>query len=214
MKRRDFLRTAAGGAIAANMCTSEVFAQYANKRDITYEPNRPLESTGLQIRDVVKILKKGEKNNTPPVLREEILDNPDAVFIIRAGITNERDENGTWMPCNDQMERFGRRVVELVFRKGTEKRGRTFIKPNMVGHYNLKNPTFHHGWCVHPYFTAGFVDALRDIGNTNSAIGVRGGLWHETMVKMGITDIFNTHKHNLYPYQYPFIFQILFCFFN
>ena len=73
MKRRTFLQTASAAAITASW-TGNAFAQAKNNRDITYEPNRPLESQGLRIRDVVKILKKGEKGNVPPVLREEILD--------------------------------------------------------------------------------------------------------------------------------------------
>lgn len=192
MKRRDFLRTAAGGAIAANMCTSEVFAQYANKRDITYEPNRPLESTGLQIRDVVKILKKGEKNNIHPVLREEILDNPKAVFIIYANVSTERNEKGSWKSCPDQMERFGRRVSKLVFRKGTEKKGRTFIKPNIVG--LPKSVTDNRGGNVHPYFIVGMVDELRDTGNTNIAIGARGSLRHPQVISSGFQSLLDAHN--------------------
>ena len=62
MKRRTFLHTATGTAVAVTLGTCPLFAQTAHKRDTTYEPNRPLESTGLQIRDALKILKKGEKN--------------------------------------------------------------------------------------------------------------------------------------------------------
>ena len=164
MKRRVFIQTASAAAIAASW-TGDVFCQTPDKRDITYEPNRPLESQGLRIRDVVKILKKGEKNNVPPVLREEILENPNAVFIIYAGIKTQRDENGNLKPCSDQIERFGNRAAELVFRKGTEKRGRTYIKPNLVGGLSEKNRVTNcHGGIVHPYFIAGMVDGLRSIG--------------------------------------------------
>lgn len=190
MKRRTFLTTVAAGAVSGSLEASPLLKQH----DISWEPDDPLVSNGTSISEGLKILDKGEKGNTAPVLREEILDNPNAVFIIDAGFTNERDETGTWKPCGDQMERFGRRVAELVFRKGTEKGGRTFVKPNMVGHYDLEHPTFNNGWNVHPNFTVGFLSALRDMGNSNSAIGVRGGLWHDTMVKMGITDIFNANK--------------------
>ncbi|GAI20312.1 unnamed protein product, partial [marine sediment metagenome] len=82
MKRRTFLLTTAGAAIASNAWVRNVFAL----RDGVYEPDEPLKSTGLSIRDGVKILKKGEKKNTAPVLREEILDNPGAVFIVFADI--------------------------------------------------------------------------------------------------------------------------------
>jgi uncharacterized protein (DUF362 family) len=190
MKRRTFLAPALGAALSAEVWSSQTLKEY----DISWEPDQKLNGAGLRIRDGLKILRKGEKGNIAPVLREEILDNPTAVFIIKAGITNERDENGTWKPCNDQMERFGRRVAELVFRKGEKKGGRTFINPNMVGHYDQKNPTYHNGWIVHPYLTAGFAEGLRDLGNTNSAMGVRGALWHDQMIEWGLTDIFNSHK--------------------
>ena len=190
MKRREFLALSAGTVLASCAWGSPLLKNY----DGSWEPDEELQSTGLTIRDGIKLLKKGEKNNIAPVLREELLDNPDAVFIIMAGVTNERDENGTWKPCNDRMERFGRRVAALVFRKGSEKGGQTFINPNMVGHYDPKNPTLHNGWIVHPSFTAGFVEGLRDIGNTNSAIGIRGGLRHNQMAEWGIADIFNEHN--------------------
>jgi len=189
MKRRTFLSSMAGMALAASSGANPLLKQH----DISWEPDEALKSKGLRISDGLEILRDGEKSNIAPVLREEILDNPDAVFIIRAGITNERDENGIWKPCDESMGRFGRRVAELVFRKGNERGGRTFVKPNMVGHYNPDNPTLLNGWCVHPRLTTGFLAGLADMGNTNTAIGVRGGLRHDTMMTMGITDIFNEH---------------------
>lgn len=63
MKRRVFLQTASASAIAASW-TGDVFCQTPDKRDITYEPDRPLESQGLRIRDVVKILKKEKKTTS------------------------------------------------------------------------------------------------------------------------------------------------------
>ncbi|MFC1528378.1 DUF362 domain-containing protein [Candidatus Latescibacterota bacterium] len=192
MKRRTFLQTTAGTVVAATLGTSPLFGQTANQRDITSEPNRPLESTGLQIRDVLKILKKGEKNNIPAVLREEILDNPNAVFIIYGGIETERDEKGSWKSCIGQMERFGHRVSNLVFRKGTDTKGRTFIKPNIVG--LPKSITQSSGGNVHPYFIVGMVDGLRDIGNSNVAVGARGALRHPQVVSSGFQDLLDEHS--------------------
>jgi len=194
MKRRAFLATAIGGTALSCSMHGRNAENSFKQHDISWEPDEAITADGMSISEGVKILKKGEKYNTAPVIREEILENPNAVFIIKAGVKNSRDENGTWKPCNDQMERFGRRVSDLVFRQGTEKGGRTYINPNMVGHYDPKNPTYHNGWCVHPHFTSGFVESLRDIGNTNSAIGVRGGLRHNHMVEWGLTDIFNEHR--------------------
>ena len=174
---------------------SGTFAQTAHRRDVSYEPNRPLETIGLSIRDGQKILKKGEKHNTIPVLREEILDNPDAVFIIHAGIKSKRAANGSFEKCPDQIERFGNRVSELVFRKGTEKKGRTFIKPNIVGIANRPGSVSEsHGGIVHPYFTVGMVDGLRGMDNSNIAIGARGALRHEHVVKSGLQDLLDEHN--------------------
>ena len=190
MKRRTFLSAAIGASVTSTIRADKLL----KKIDASWEPDEELPSKGLSIHDGVSLLKKGEKQNIAPVLREEILDNPNAVFIIKAGITNTRDEYGTWKPCDDRMQRFGRRVVELVFRSGQEKNGRTFLKPNMVGHYNPKNKSFNNGWNVHPYFTVGMVEGLRDMGNTNSTIGIRGELRHHDLVDWGLIDIFNAHN--------------------
>ncbi len=197
MKRRDFLLTAAGTAMTAAVA-GDTLAQTAHRRDVSYEPDRPLESTGLGIGDVVKILKKGRKGNVPPVLREEILDNPDAVFIIYGNTKAERNEKGGWKPMPDQFERFGRRVSGLVFRKGSDKKGCTFIKPNLVGGLRKDRPvTETHTGIVHPFFVAGFVDGLRDIGNSNLAIGARGALRHNHVVDSGFGDLLYEHNFPL-----------------
>ena len=62
MKRREFLLTATGAAMTAALA-GDTLAQTAHKRDVSYEPNRPLESTGLSISDGVKILKKGARES-------------------------------------------------------------------------------------------------------------------------------------------------------
>jgi len=192
MKRRTFLTTGATAAIAGNPLMRHIFAEVRTGED---RRNMDLASTGLSIHDGVKLLKKGEKGNIAPVLREEILDNPGAVFIIYAGVKNERDENGRWKPCPDQMEPFGRRVAELVFRKGSDKGGRTFIHPNMVGGLSKNNPvTNTQGGIVSPYFTVGLVEALRNMSNTNVGIGVRGGLRHPQVVESGLEDLFKEHN--------------------
>jgi len=194
MKRREFLLTATGAAMTAALA-GDTQAQLAHERDVSYEPNRPLESTGLNIGDGVKILQKGEKGNIPPDLREEIMDNPEAVFIIYGGVNVSREDNGNWKQVPDQMERFGFRAAQLIFRKGTGKKGRTFLKPNMVG--GLSRPgSVHdsHGGIVHPHFTVGMVDGLRDIGNSNVAIGARGALRHPQVVESGLQDLLDAHK--------------------
>jgi len=95
VKRRTFLK-AGTAAATGTFLLGEVRA--AKRQDYSWDPDEPLKSVGLQITEALEILKKGERNNVVPVLREEILENPDAVFIINAGITNERDEKGDWKP--------------------------------------------------------------------------------------------------------------------
>ncbi|MCE5251511.1 DUF362 domain-containing protein [bacterium] len=192
MKRRTFFRAATGAVVAAHAWMRSAWSA-VNERDVTVDyATKPGKTTGMRIRDVCKILDKGEKNNIPPVLREEILDNPDAVFIIYTGIKTEKDEKGRLKPVPDQMERLGHRISELVFRKGTEKRGRTFIKPNMVG-FNGKIIECHSG-IVHPYFTVGLVDGLRDIGNNNVAMGLRGSVRQSQVVESGFQELLDAHN--------------------
>ncbi len=93
------------------------------------------------------------------------------------------------------MERFGYRVSELVFRKGTGKKGVTFIKPNIVGGLGKPNSVGNsHSGIVHPYFTVGIVDVLRDMGNTNIAIGARGALRHPQVIESGFQDLLDAHN--------------------
>ena len=82
MKRRTFIITALGAAMTARTYP----AVFIRGRDVSYDPSEELTSLGLRIDDGQKILQKGRKGNTPPALREEILDNPGAVFIIKAGV--------------------------------------------------------------------------------------------------------------------------------
>jgi uncharacterized protein (DUF362 family) len=191
MKRRTFLLSALGAAMTARTFG----AVFIRGRDVSYEPDQPLTSIGLRIDDALKILKKGENGNIPPVLREEILDNPNAVFIISAGINTEKNEKGEWKPCPDQLERLGNRVTELVFRKGAGSKGKTIINPNLVGGLSKTNTvTFNHTGMVHPYFIVGLTDRLHDFGNTNTAITARGALRHPQVVESGFQKLLDSHK--------------------
>ena len=188
MKRRTFIKTGTVAAAGAfSLCDA-----LARKSDYSYEPDQPLKSVGLRISDALKIMKRREKYNIPPVLCEEILENPNAVFIIRAGIIAEKGENGRWKNCNDQMERLGQRVAKLVFKKGTGKKGRTFIKPNFVIVSSPDN-TFINGHAVHPYFVMGMIDELHDLGNRNLAIGARGAMHHNHFIETGLLELFSEH---------------------
>ncbi len=194
MKRRQFMLTATGAAMTPGAWRA-ADAQTAHRRDVSYEPDRPLESTGLRIRDGVRLLEDNEKGNIRPELREEISENPGAVFIIRADVKTSRNADGAWKPVPDQMERLGGRVAGLVFRKGTDRKGCTFIKPNLVGGLNAGRTVDQcHGGIVHPHFVVGMTDRLRDLGNTNLAIGARGALRHEHVVASGFKDLLDSHN--------------------
>jgi len=196
MDRRTFLRTATGAAIAAGTCPLSIFPASAaiNPRDVTYEPNEVLTSQGLLIRDALEILNKGEATNTAPVLREEILDNPNAVFIVYANVQSTKDSKGVWSPCNDQMQTLGRRIAELVFRKGTVQGGKTLMNNNLVAATSGTPPNWINGNNVHPYFTVGMADALHDLGNTNVAACARGALRHNNVVSSGLDALFKAHN--------------------
>lgn len=191
MKRRTFIVTAIGAAM-----TRRAFgAAFIRGRDVSYEPDQPLVSTGLRIEDGMKILEKGRKGNIPPVLREEILENPNAVFIVRAGVTTSKDTNGWYKPCPDQMEHLGNRVSELVFLRGTGKGGKTVINPNLVGWLGKQSPvTLSFPGIVHPCFIVGLTDRLHDLGNTNTAITARGALRHDHVVESGFQALLDQHK--------------------
>ncbi len=194
MKRRSFL-SATTTALGAAMTTCSFGRNVFQKdNDVSYEPNEELKAHGLSISDGIRILKEGETGNTRPVLREEILDNPNAVFFIYPGFEVSQTWGRSWPPCNEEFERFGRRVSELVFRKGTETEGKTFIKPNMVGVPREAGRSWNTAGIVHPNFTVGLVDGLRDIGNSNVAISTRGATRHEHLAANGMLDLFNEHK--------------------
>jgi len=191
VNRRTFIKTSAVGAAAAIVSHP---ASNARMLGVTFEPDEELKGKGLSIRDGLKILKEHEKDNTRPALRDEILENPGAVFIIDAGVKSERDENGIWKQCNFQMQYLGQHVASQIFRKGPEKGGRTFVKPNLVRGLKKAGDPYINGYVVHPYFIAGFADALRDSGNTAVATATRGTLHHEHLVQSGVHDLFCEHN--------------------
>jgi uncharacterized protein (DUF362 family) len=194
MKRRSFFMTAIGAAMTTRAFAKNVFIK---GKDVSYEPDEPLESTGLRIKDGVDLLKKGEKDNLQVTVREEILENPNAVFFIYAGINDTQNWGDEFNSCNDQFQKLGERTGNLLFKKESspKKGGCTFMLPNMVGGIkSQKNQNLNTGGIVHPYFTLGLSDSLHSMGNTNTAIGIRGALRHKQLVESGLLDVFNEHK--------------------
>ncbi|MFA6472265.1 MAG: hypothetical protein WCU00_09525, partial [Candidatus Latescibacterota bacterium] len=62
------------------------------------------------VRDGLSWAEKGKKNNISPILREEILDNPDAVFVIRTTVASNKESDGKFPAENEQFLRAGHSV--------------------------------------------------------------------------------------------------------
>ena len=141
------------------------------------------------VRDGISFAKKHRKNNIRPVLREEILDNPRAVFIIRTGVTSSKDADGKFPAEKAQFERAGYDVAVRMFAAGTEKGGTTYIKPNFVGGFSADERSVNNGVSTHPWFVAGYCRALQEMGNTNIVVGANGAAKHEHFVESGIAEL-------------------------
>ncbi len=183
--RRDFLTGGAAFITALPVFYGNAFAR---KYDIDrskerYDPGRKL------VRDGIKFAKNGKKENSAPVLREEILDNTEAVFVIRTNVVSQKQEDGKFPPEYEQFALAGYNTARKMFRKGSETGGSTYIKPNFVGGFNADERSVNNGVSTHPSFVAGFCDALKEIGNTNIVVGANGGATHENFVESGVCDI-------------------------
>jgi len=185
LSRRDFLT---GGAAFVTALPVFYGNAYASSYDIDrskeqFDPGRKL------VRDGIEYAEKGKKNNISPVMCEEILDNPEAVFVIRTDVVSNKDIDGKFPPEYEQFALAGYRTARKMFRKGSEKGGTTYIKPNFVGGFNADKRSVNNGVSTHPSFVAGFCDALKEVGNTNIVVGANGGATHENFVESGVCDI-------------------------
>ena len=185
--RRNFLKTG-----AALITALPVFAEHVNasEKDIErsldyYDPGQKL------VRDGQSHARKNKKKNIPPVLREEILDNPHAVFVIRTSVVSQKDSEGKFPPEKEQFEVAGYNTALKMFRKGSEKGGTTYIKPNFVGGFTADSRSVNNGVSTHPWFVAGFCDALKGMGNTNIVVGANGAATHENFAEAGICELLN-----------------------
>lgn len=163
MKRRDFIKTATlgtGGATTLHMC------DMISARDASAFPT----SGGMGIEEAMYNLDRGKEKNLTPELRQEIQDNPRAVFLIETHVDAQKDESGHFTEAVPQLNAEGKRIAELLFKKGSRKGGTTFIKPNFTFVYpHCYNRTT--GVYSSPDFIVGMVDHLRAIGNGNIACG-------------------------------------------
>ena len=163
MKRRDFMKTAVlstGGVAALHMC--DMIAA----RDASAFPT----SGGVGIEEAMYHLERGKEKNLLPELRQEIRDNPRAVFLIETHVDAQKDASGHFTEAAPQLEAEGKRIAELLFVKSSRKGGTTFIKPNFTYVYpHCYNRT--NGVYTSPDFIVGMVNHLRAIGNGNIACG-------------------------------------------
>lgn len=189
-RRREILKT--GAAVCMGMYIPPLFA-HAAPNDIAAAKDY-LDPGMNRVIDGVRYAKKGRSSNIPPVLREEILDNPRAVFVVKTGVVSEKDKDGKFPADTDQFMREGHRVASCIFRPGTKKGGQTYIKPNYVGGFSADSRSVNNGVSTHPAFVAGFCDALREIGNTNIVVGANGAAKHEDFVNAGIAEMMHEHK--------------------
>ncbi|MCE5249551.1 DUF362 domain-containing protein [bacterium] len=188
MKRRRFLKTIETGVAA-----------YAGAGLFGYALPNGAEAAGtgegISIAEGLYYIEEGKSGNTIPEIRPEILDNPHAVFLIETQVDAIRDNRGFFLEAQPQLQNAGKNVAEQVFTKGSRKGGSTLIKPNFTDMPDsVLSPVC--GVNTSPDFIAGFVEGLRDLGNTNVMVGERGGgtVNHR---KAGTYDVFDKHDIKL-----------------
>ncbi|MBT4485574.1 MAG: DUF362 domain-containing protein [Candidatus Latescibacteria bacterium] len=197
--RRDFLKAASG-----LLTGLPLLAQCAQIKSDRAAGNKPLlYAKKYSIEAAMKRADAGKKGNIPPVIREEILDNPNAVFIIRTQVQSQKKDDGSFPNEKEQMERAGFDAGSKLFRKGGGSGGKTYIKPNFVHFVHHGRDTVNNGISTHPWFVAGFCEALKDCGNTNIIVGANGGSKHTDFDQAGICDLMDNRGIIFLEGKYP-----------
>ncbi len=187
--RRRFL--AAGAAFVTAL---PVFAKRAAAAPADAERAQAYRDPGVRlVRDGVAFAREQRRDNIRPVLREEILDNPGAVFLVRTNLSMEKDAEGQFPPGNAEFQDAGYEIARRIFRRGDRTGGATYIKPNFVGGFGGDPRSVNNGVSTHPWFVAGFCDALREIGNTGVVVGANGAATHQNFVESGICELLDDH---------------------
>lgn len=166
MKRREFLKKSAlyGGVLAGSG-----LASLAMPGDVEAFGT----GGGIDIEEGLYLLESGKEKNIIPEIRPEIINNPRSVFLIETHISVLRDERGFFTEASQELEKSGKNVVNDIFVKGARKGGSTLVKPNFTTvPDNVLSPLC--GINTSPDFIAGFIEGLREIGNTNIIVGDRG----------------------------------------
>ena len=194
MRRREFIKKTAVGTTA-----------YAGASLAGFAMPMPAHAYGGGV-DVEEGLyyvddDRAKKRNVIPAIRPEILNEPRAVFLVETHVQSSRDAKGNFMDARPELEDIGKKLISQVFVKGTKKGGKTFILPNFTTvPEKVASPVV--GIITSPDFIAGFVEGMREIGNTNIIAGARGTSVdnHRTT---GIYEIFDKHRIKLIEANYP-----------
>jgi uncharacterized protein (DUF362 family) len=188
MKRRDFIETSALAGCAFAGCGFASLAMPQNAEAFGT-------SGGIGIEEGMYILESGKAKNTIPEIRPEILNNPRAVFLIETNVEAPRDEKGFFSGAAPELETIGKDLVNDLFTGGSKKGGSTLVKPNFTTvPDSVLSPVV--GINTAPDFVAGFVEGLREIGNSNVIVSDRG-TDARTHRKTGIYSVFDKHEINL-----------------
>jgi len=182
--RRSFIKSGTAFFSALPVFADDALASQRDK-DRARERSDP---GRLLLRHGQEYAKRGRDNNIIPVLREEIFENPHAVFILRTDLDTNKDQDGRFPAEKDWFERTGYDTAHLLFRKGSARGGVTVIKPNFVGGWSADERSVNRGITTHPWFVAGFSGALADIGNSNIVV-CAGGASHKGFVDAGISEL-------------------------
>jgi len=193
MKRREFMKKTAVGT--AGYAATDLFGYAMPMRAEAFGTGE-----GIDVLEGVDIVERGKEKNIAPRIRPEILDNPRAVFLIETHVEANRDGRGFFTEARPELEEAGKEAAHRIFVKGKKKGGSTIIRPNFTDvPDSVLSPVC--GINTSPDFIAGFVEGLRDMGNTNVITGSRGA---GTVVhrKNGIYDVFDRHDIKLIEAKY------------
>ena len=150
---------------------------------------------GIDVEEGLYLLERGKAKNVTPEIRPEILNNPRAVFLIETHVSASPDERGFFTEARPQLEKTGKQVVTRIFVKGSKKEGSTIVRPNFTTvPDNVLSPVC--GINTSSDFIAGFIEGLRELGNTNCITAARGTnvVNHR---KNGIYSVFDQHDIKL-----------------
>jgi len=188
MKRRDFFqKSALAGAAVAGANIYEYAMPGVAEAFGT--------GGGIDVAEGLDILERGKGKNITVEIRPEILNKPRAVFLIQTHVDSARDSRGFFTDARSQLEATGKEVAPQIFVKGTKKGGSTIVRPNFTTVPDrVLSPVC--GINTSCDFISGFIQSLRDLGNTNVITSARGTSVRNHRMT-GIYDTFDKQGINL-----------------